>query len=265
MNKKGKLVCVGTGMKLGADMTPIARKCIEQADVVLSCVSSGVVELWLEGLNSNFKSLQPLYQEGKSRLETYKEMVQAIIDEVEAGKNVCAAFYGHPGIFAWVAHKAIEVAKDKDFYAEMIPGLSAEDHLYADLAIDPGRSGCQHFEASQLLFRNKTIDTTSYLVVWQIGVVGDKSLKKFSTSNEYRKIFVEYLTNLGYPLSHEIVLYETAILPIESTRKDQITVGELIEADVSLKTTLVIPPLADAKNNNKRIEQLKKLDYFDTL
>ncbi len=264
MKSKGKLVCVGTGMKLGADLTPIAKKYIEQSDVVFSCVSSGIVELWLEGLNSNFVSLQPLYKEGKSRLKTYKEMVDTILSSVSTGKNVCAAFYGHPGVFAWVAHKAIANAKQAGYFAKMIPGLSAEDYLYADLSIDPGRFGCQHYEASQLLLRKKEIDNSSFLIIWQIGVVGDKSLKKFKTGSKYREVFVKLLSNL-YTLEHEIILYETAVLPIEETRVEKISISELIDAEVSLKTTIVIPPIKESLENINYQEQLKKVEQLANL
>ena len=43
---------------------------------------------------------QPLYAEGKSRQDTYREMVGLMLAEVRAGKRVCGAFYGHPGVFA---------------------------------------------------------------------------------------------------------------------------------------------------------------------
>jgi hypothetical protein len=34
------------------------------------------------------------------------------------------------------------------FDAVMLPGISAEDCLFADLGIDPGMIGCQSFEAT---------------------------------------------------------------------------------------------------------------------
>ncbi len=54
----------------------------------------------------------------------------------------------------------------------MEPGISAEDCLYADLGLDPGTYGCQHYEASNLMFYQRTIDTAAYLILWQPGVAG---------------------------------------------------------------------------------------------
>ncbi len=164
--QRGSLACVGMGMTLGSHLTPLARNNIEQADVVFAALSDGVVELWLQRMHPDVRSLQPYYAEGKSRMKTYRQWVDLMMTEVRAGKKVCGVFYGHPGIFAWSPHKAIEVARAEGFPAYMEPGISAEDCLYADLGIDPGRFGCQHFEASQLLFYERRIDPAGYLVLW---------------------------------------------------------------------------------------------------
>ena len=43
----GSLVCVGTGMTLGAHISPISRSYIENAEVVFSAMSHGIVEKWI--------------------------------------------------------------------------------------------------------------------------------------------------------------------------------------------------------------------------
>src|SRR5262249_42876891 len=153
------------------------------------------------------RSLQPLYTPGKSRRQTYREMVETMLAEVRAGKQVCGAFYGHPGVFAWPPHKAIEVARSEGFRAHMEPGVSAEDCLYADLGFDPGQFGCQHYEASQLLFYRRRIDTSAYLVLWQVGVVGDRSAARFATGAAYRQVLVDVLAR-DYPLDHRAIIYK---------------------------------------------------------
>src|SRR6201996_5708896 len=163
MNRRGSLVCVGVGITLGSHITPLARSYIEKADVVFTALSDGIIELWLAGMNSDVRSLQPLYKEGMSRSETYRQMVDTMMLEVRAGKRVCGAFYGHPGVFALPPHKAIERARQEGFSAHMEPGISAEDCLYADLGIDPGRVGCQHLEASQFMLYERVIDPAGYL------------------------------------------------------------------------------------------------------
>src|SRR3546814_5049651 len=84
---------------------------IGQADVVFGAVSDPIVELWLQQMHPDVRSLQPCYAEGKFRHDTYREMVAAMLAEVRAGRRVCGAFYGHPGVFARVPHKAIAQAR----------------------------------------------------------------------------------------------------------------------------------------------------------
>ena len=256
---RGRLACVGMGMTLGSHLSPLARSHIEQADVVFAALSDGIVELWLQRMHPDVRSLQPYYAEGKSRMVTYRQWVDVLMTEVRAGSNVCAVFYGHPGIFAWSPHKAIEVARAEGFIAHMEPGISAEDCLYADLGVDPGRFGCQHFEASQLLFYERKIDPTGYLVLWQVGLVGDLSLKRFSTGAAYRQVLVDLLSQ-DYPLDHEVIVYRGATLPIQRPWILRIALRDLPAAELSAEETVVLPPAAPLKQNLALRERLAALD-----
>ena len=246
-------------MTLGSHLGPLARRYIEQADVVFAGLSDGIVELWLQRMHKDVRSLQPYYCEGKSRLQTYRQMVEAILVEVRAGKKVCGVFYGHPGVFAWVPHKAIELARKEGHAAHMEPGISAEDCLYADLGIDPGKFGCQHYEASQLLFYKRRIDPTAYLVLWQVGLVGDQSLARFSTGPAYRQVLVDVLAR-DYPLEHEVIVYHAPTLAIHSARIARLPLKTLPAADVGMADTLVVPPVGNMRVDHEIRKRLSVLD-----
>lgn len=237
----GSLVCVGIGMTLGAHIGPLARSYIEQADVVFAGVSDGIVELWLGRMHADVRSLQPFYREGTSRMHSYRRMVEAILAEVRAGRQVCAVFYGHPGVFAWAPHKAIQLAREEGYRAHMEPGISAEDCLYADLGIDPGSCGCQHYEASQFMLYRRRIDPAAWLVLWQVGLAGDRSLSRFATGPAYRRVLVDVLAR-DYPLSHEVIIYRAATLPIQSPRVERLPLQDLPEALFEIADTVAIPP-----------------------
>ena len=255
----GSLVCVGVGMTLGSHLGPLARSHIEQAEVVFAGVSDGVVELWLQRMHQDVRSLQSYYREGKSRMQTYRQMVEAILTEVRAGRKVCGVFYGHPGVFAWAPHKSIEIARREGYPAHMEPGISAEDCLYADLGIDPGTYGCQHYEASQLLFYRRRLDPTAYLVLWQVGLVGDQSLARFSTGSAYKQLLVEVLAR-DYPLDHEVIIYRTPTLPIQSARIERLALGELPQAEIGMADTVVIPPARPMRVDPEMRARLAELD-----
>jgi len=259
MSQQGSLACVGLGMMLGAHLSPRSRSHIEQADVVFALVSDPLVELWVQEMRPDMRSLQPFYCEGTSRLTSYNAMVEAMLAEVRAGRRVCGVFYGHPGVFALVPHKAVAGARAEGFEAVMEPGISAEDCLYADLGIDPGKYGCQHFEASQLMFYQRRIDPSAYLIIWQVGMAGDRSLARFSTGPAYRRLLVELLA-LDYPLAHPVIAYEAATLPITAPRMDELRLSDLVDADLRLQTTLVFPPAMPMQRNQQMLDRLAQLD-----
>ena len=262
VRSSGSLVCVGLGMTLGSHVSPLARSHIEQSDVVFAGLSDGIVQLWLSRMHPDVRSLQPFYQEGKSRMETYRQMVDAILAEVRAGKKVCGVFYGHPGVFAWAPHKSIAIARSEGYRAHMEPGISAEDCLYADLGIDPGTYGCQHFEAGQLLFYRRRIDPSAFLVLWQLGLAGDKSLARFSTGAAYRQVLVDVLAR-DYPLDHEAIIYRAATLPIQQPRIEKVTLRALPQADIDVPDTIVIPPCLAMQPDMEIRARLAALDQTE--
>ena len=255
----GSLVCVGTGMTLGSHITPLAKSYIESSDVVFSIVADGITELWLAKMHPDVRSLQSLYAEGKSRFTTYGEMIDALLTEVRAGKKVCGAFYGHPGVFARVAHEAIDAARREGYAAHMEPGVSAEDCLYADLGLDPGRYGCQHYEASQLMLYRRCLDTSAYLILWQAGVAGDQSLARFSTGRAYRQVLVDVLGR-DYGLNHEIIVYEGLRLPRGTPRIERLALRNVPDAEIGMQATLVIPPARALEPDLQTQQRLRSLD-----
>lgn len=256
---EGSLVCVGLGMMLGAHLGPRARNHIECADIVFVAASDALVELWVQQMRPDSRSLQPHYAEGKSRRSTYREMVEVIVAEVRAGRRVCAAFYGHPGVFTQVSHEAIGQARAQGCAAWMEAAVSSEDCLYADLGIDPGRVGCQHYEASQFMFYRRRIDPSAYLVLWQIAHAGDRSLGRFATGGAYRRLLVERLQE-DYPCTHEVIIYEAATSPISEPRVDRIRLDALPEAELKMHSTLVLPPAVALTPDPRMLARIEELE-----
>lgn len=252
---KGSLVNVGLGMTLGSHITPLSRNFIEQADVVFVAASNQLVEEWVKTMNEQVVSLQNLYAEGKSRKQTYQEMNELIMEQVRAGKKVVGAFYGHPGVFALTPHQTIQMAREEGYKAHMEPGVSAEDCLYADLGIDPGTYGIAHFEANNFMFNNTVFDPSAYLVLWQIGIAGDRSLKVFSTSTQAKQLLVDMLLQ-SYPENHAVIIYECAVLPIEKPKIMHVALKDLAAAELLMKSTLVIPPCRTKQKNEEKINML---------
>lgn len=245
-------------MTLGAHISLRCKSHIQHADVVfVSC--HPVMEEWITTMNGNVISLQGLYGENKDRRLTYSEMQNQIMQSVRAGKRVVGVFYGHPGVFAKVPHNTIAQARAEGFTAHMEPGISAEDCLYADMGIDPGRYGCQHYEASQFMFYKRVIDTSAHLILWQVALAGDLTISKRVSSTQEREILVELLCH-HYPADHAVALYECPTLITDNTRVEWITLKELAQARLNPVTTLVVPPcrrMEPAPNIQARLRQLQ--------
>lgn len=243
---------------LAAHLAPRARSEITGADVVFVAAADPIVERWVQGMHGDVRSLQPCYGAGRSRHAAYRDMVAMMMAEVRRGARVCGAFYGHPGVFATVPHRAIAQARAEGFDAWMEPAVSAEDCLYADLGIDPGRTGCLHLEASQYLAYVRRIDPAACLVLWQIGVVGDLGVSRRSTGAAERALLVGKLLADGYPADHEVILYQAATLPVDRAVVARLTLEALVDASPSMQATLVIPPAQPMVRDEGMIQRLRQ-------
>ena len=257
----GSLVIVGTGIKLGSHLSPISLSHLQKADVVFAAVTDEITEMWLRQLNGNVQSFAPLYADGKSRHQTYQEMIDLMLKEVRAGKQVVGAFYGHPGVFAYAPHKSIELARAEGYFALMEPGISAADCLHADLGIDPGKFGCQYYEASQFMFYQRRIDPTAYLVLWQIALAGEQTYAQFTTGEAQLQLLVELLS-ADYPAEHQVVIYEAASMPFEDPRMEWMPLSALPTARLTLRSTLVLPPSQSLQPNPIMLAALERLNVM---
>jgi uncharacterized protein YabN with tetrapyrrole methylase and pyrophosphatase domain len=169
-------------------------------------------------------------------------MVGRILSAVRAGLEVCGAFYGHPGVFATPTHRAVWQARREGFHARMLPGISSEDCLFADLGVDPGKSGCQNFEATDFLASHRRFDATSALILWQVGALGDPSIRDGMAARPERLQVLTRALRRHYPANHRLVLYEAAPFAVCDPKIERLPLSKLPQATVLPMTTLYIPP-----------------------
>ncbi len=221
---------------------------------MLYLVADPVAMSWIESLNPNARSLHPFYREGAGRREVYGAIVDEILSRVRAGLNVCAAFYGHPGVFVDPAHEAIERAREEGFNATMHPAISAEDCLFADLGIDPGRTGCQSYEATDFLVHRRKIDTSATLILWQISAVGQTAYS-IAPEPSGLSVLADRLRQL-YPDEHETIVYEASPYRICEPIIRRVRLSELADAELTALATLVVPPGAKPRRDLRMMARL---------
>jgi len=260
----GKLSVLGSGIAAVAHITIQAQGIIEAADKVFFLLADPITKQWLLELRPDALSLHDCYVDGEARHSSYIKMAETIVTPLSENLWVCAIFYGHPGVFVLPSHLAVEMAKKSGFYAEMLPGLSAEDCLFADLGIDPATHGCQSYESTDFLLYDRIFDRHSSLVLWQVGVVGDLTFKKDGYNNEHLKILLDKLLEF-YPPDHEVILYEASQYIICHPRIERIHLGEILSAKLSAITTLFVPPAGRSPLNFGVVQQLGLMEYFQPI
>jgi uncharacterized protein YabN with tetrapyrrole methylase and pyrophosphatase domain len=238
--KGPSLTVVGLGINIPAHVTAETRMCLERAGEVLYLVADPVAVSWIESVNPRARPLHVFYEPGKNRSETYAAIVEEILARLRLVGNVCVAFYGHPGVFVNPSHEAIRRARGEGFQAQMLAAVSAQDCLFSDLGVDPSESGCQSYEATDLLIYAREIDPSAALIVWQVGVVGNLDYAPYG-DRSCVPVLVEYLERY-YPSDHEVVCYEASLYPVCGAFVQRVPLSKLAEAEISPMSTLYVPP-----------------------
>jgi siroheme synthase len=234
------LTIVGSGIRALGQFTVEALAAVTVADKVWHLIADEIGTAVVQALNPSAETLLGLYAEGKLRLRTYEEMTERILQTVRAGARTCAVFYGHPGVFVYPSHLAVAAARREGYTAELLPAVSAEDSLYADLGIDPGTTGVQAYEATDFLMHERIPELSAGLLLWQVGVVGEWDHSTAGVDRSALRMLVRKLCRF-YPSVHETVLYEASVYPGTAPRTTPVPLKCVGEAAVSPATTMYIP------------------------
>lgn len=241
MYDMSSLIVVGCGIKFFAHLTNEVIAYIKQSDIVLYLVNDPILKLWIQEQNQYTESLDRLYFSCPNRADSYSLITEYVLEHLYQNKHICFVLYGHPSVYAKPGLDAVKKAKKEGYYAKILPAISAEACLFADLLIDPGSSGSQSFEASDFLIHQRQVDISSHLILWQINAIG--ILNHETTNNKKIGILLlfDYLTKY-YKVTDKIIIYEAAQYPgFEPTIK-QTQLKYLPDIQLSNLSTLYIPP-----------------------
>lgn len=255
-SSEGSLTIVGTGYGGSGRVTPETEAVVRSAHRVFYLVSDPETANWLRLTNPNTISLHDSYREGRSGRESCDEMAERIVAALTEGKEVCAAFYGHPCIFVSPAQEAAKRARALGFIVSMLPAISAMDCLYADIGFDPGVRGCQVFESTDFVVRMREPDPSTPLIILQAGAAGAMDYTASAAAEPARvAVLMNHLLRF-YSGHHEVTIYETAPLPVLATRADAIPLSSLASARLSVYSTLFVPPGQLAKSDGAALTRL---------
>lgn len=245
---KGTLIVIGSGIE-GVNFAMGAEEYLRTADKVFFCVSNPPTRVWLHTLRPDAYDLYVLYDDTKPRPHTYVQWSEAVLHYVRKGMRVVMVFYGHPGMFVFSSHRAIAIARREGHYAIMKPGISALDCLCADLGVDPAYPGMETFEATDLLLRNRRLDTTTHVVLWQVGLVGDIGYRRKGYINDKFPLLVDYLNKFYGPdhtITHYIAARHPTFEPTIAAHKIEHLLNHRVQATLRANSTFYIPPKDEA-------------------
>jgi tetrapyrrole methylase family protein/MazG family protein len=250
------LYIVGTGIKFISHLTVEARAHITKSEKVLFLLNDPAMKSWIQEVNPNSISLDFLYRKYDQRSDCYTEIANYIIETLKNTSHLCVVMYGHPTVLCLPALLAAKAAEQDNHAVTIFPGISGEACLFADLKIDPSQGGLQSYEATDYLVYQRQIESTSHLVLWQVGVIGALG----HAEKHHNKRGIQCLTDhllKKYPDEHEVILYEAAQYPQCEPRIEKLTLNKLIDAILTPLTTLYIPPTHSKTIDEKMVTLLR--------
>lgn len=253
--KEGSLVIVGSGIKFISHLSVETKSYIKQADKVLYLVNEPAMMEWLNNTNPNCEALDQIYFGYSSRQESYNEIANYIVECLKQKINLCVVIYGHPSVFAQPALDAVLQAKQCGYDAKILPAISSEDCLFADLCIDPGEFGSQSFEATDFLIYKRNFDQSSHLILWQTGILGQLNHHRKQNNTHNVQILADYLCAF-YKKEHRVILYEASQYPHLLPRIDEVQLSELSKSKFSSITTLYVPPAYRRECDHEMLNKL---------
>ena len=252
---KGSLTIAGCGLHPG-HMTLETESLIKGAEKVLLVAPNPISIQHILTLNKDAEHLGRYYnEEGISRPEIYQKMTQRIVELVQSGLQVVTVFYGHPGVFVTSTRTATRKLRKEGYSVTMLPGISADACLFADLDLDPAETGCQSYEATRFLLTRRQPDTSAALILWQLGLTGEHTNMHFTTGEKGLEALTKLLLSY-YPADHEVCVYEAPTLPGFSARKDWVPVSELASAKATTISTLLVPACEEPTFAEERLAWL---------
>jgi len=240
LNKK--IVLVGTGIKSISHITKETEQCIKKADKVLYLVNEPILKEWIELIANDSISLENVYFSENDRRVVYRKISNFIINSLDSYNHVCVVFYGHPTVFVESGLSALNEVEKKGIESLILPAISAEDCLFADMKIDPSDGGCFSIDATEFLVKEKKIDTTSHLILWQIGMICRSGLPT-NRVNKEGMVKLQHKLYSIYSDDVDVFIYEAALYPGLRPSIIKSSIEKMHLEKITTISTLYIPPI----------------------
>lgn len=258
---------VGLGISIVQHMTREVEDAIRRSRAVYYVAGGPAVHEFLESLCPRVVNLHVEYKEDGDRLKTYDRMSSIIVDAALDHPPVTFAVYGHPLIYAYPPQQVLLAAKFCGLRAKVLPGISALDTIFVDLALDPSIQGLQMYEATELMIRGRPLQPDVPCLLWQIGSVETNLYSTATSKPERFRRLKEYLLQF-YPLEHIVTTVYSSSHSHMSSLLESFPLGEIEQKAPGLhqSLTLYIPPIGvRSVADEVMVDRLVDPKYLNTL
>ncbi|WP_078860797.1 SAM-dependent methyltransferase [Streptomyces rubellomurinus] len=237
---------VGTGIVGTHQLTREAEEVIRRSKHTFVIASGFGITEHIETLCPQVTDLSRFYEPGMNRLPTYHRMAAEVLSAAVAEGPICLATYGHPWVYCYPTTLITRAAALLDLHVEVFPGVSAFDTLLVDLGTDIANGGIQMYEATDLLLRQRPVQTDVTCVIWQPTVVGDPTCPDGPYAARQFEPLQEHLLRF-YPRDHRVKLVTSKNHPLLRSTVVPLELGELAAALEGMPGigTLYVPALTE--------------------
>lgn len=232
-----KLIVIGSGIKAISHFTKESEVVLRSADKVYFLSNDPVTTEWLLKQNPTAESLYPLYCSFENRADAYQSICDYLVSEYTSYNCTVLVLYGHPIFFTDIGLKVVHEIRAQKGFAILLPAISSLDCLLADLLINPTKAGLSIHDATEFFVHDRTIDTTTYLVLYQISslLTSDYSISKCLAKLQTK------LLNFYAP-DQDIYIYRSAQYPTQLPDIRVTKINQINDLEVDHVSTLCIPP-----------------------
>ena len=218
---------IGTGIRAADDFTR------ESIDVLGRCQEVFFVDPAIGTralLASHCAKVTSLYEESYRqaghRLPGYRHMAIRVVEAALDRAPVCFAMHGHPMVLCEAPFLIHKMASALGLRAITLPGVSALDHLFVDLSLDPGTNGVLMYEATDLLLHRRPLVPEVPTLLWQVGNVETRLHTSGVSRPERFHRLLEYL-QATYPADHKVTTYYASPHALLSSRLNTFPLRDL--------------------------------------
>lgn len=186
-------------------------------------------------------SLWPLYQDGRIRVENYRDVTEAALGEIEKARPAAWLTPGHPMVFDSVSKALLDAASSRKWKVSVVPAISCLDTLLAELQCDPA-SGLVIHDASGLVRRKTPLLPSVTVILLQISVfLSDRAhltLESRPDLGPLRDYLMKY-----FPAMHKCAVVRSSSVITEPPRITWVELRDLpsVPVEASAGASLFLP------------------------